>query len=139
MDDLKELRVKPVPTWCISRSHMAKAKSKLNRIRIITRQSKLLPLRRRRIRRMIVASCVNLRIIGQRSVQIMKEENPNLSRRLRTWLYPVLEMELLGTVIYLIFFHCFNLPLGGLILVQTFICVLMFRCSLLTRSPGILS
>jgi hypothetical protein len=84
-DDLKELRVKPVPTWCTTRSHMAKAKEKLSRIRITTSQSKLLPLRRRRIiRRMRVASCADLQIIGQRSVQIAKEENLNLSRRLRT-------------------------------------------------------
>jgi hypothetical protein len=83
MGDLKELRVKSVPTWCTSRSHMAKAKKKLSRIRITTRQSKLLPLRRRRIiSRMRVASCVNLLIIGQRSVQIIKEENLNQSRRL---------------------------------------------------------
>jgi hypothetical protein len=130
-DDQKELRVKPVPTWCTSRSHMAKAK--LSRIRITTSQRKLLPLRRIRIRRMRVASCVDLQIIGQRSVQIMKEENLNLRRRLRTWLYPALEMELVGMVINPIFFQCFNLPLGGLILVQTFLCVLM-----LTRSPRIL-
>jgi hypothetical protein len=69
-DDLKELRVKPVPTWCTSRSHMAKTKTKLSRIRITTSQSKLLPLRRRRR----VASCVDLLIIGQRSVQIIKEK-----------------------------------------------------------------
>jgi outer membrane biosynthesis protein TonB len=49
MDDLKELRVKLVPTWCTSRRHMAKAK--LSRIRITTSQRKLLPLRRRRRRR----------------------------------------------------------------------------------------
>jgi hypothetical protein len=71
-NDLKELRVKPVPTWCTSRSYMAKAKvkanAKLSRIRITTSQSKLLPLRRRRIRRMVVSSCVDLLIIGQRSV-----------------------------------------------------------------------
>jgi hypothetical protein len=84
MNDLKELRVKPVPTWCTGRSHIAKAKAKLNRIRITTSQSKLLPLRRRRrrIRRMRVASCADLLIIGQISVQIAKEENLNLSRRL---------------------------------------------------------
>jgi hypothetical protein len=71
-DDLKELRVKPVTTWCISRSHMAKTKTKtkLSRIRITTSQSKLLPLRRRRR----VASCADLLIIGQRSVQIVKEK-----------------------------------------------------------------
>jgi hypothetical protein len=66
-DDLKELRVKLVPTWCTGRKHMAKAKSKL---------------RRRRRRRMRVASCVDLLVIGQRSVQIAKEENLNLSRGL---------------------------------------------------------
>jgi hypothetical protein len=83
MDDLKKLRVKPVPTWCTSRSHMGKAKAKLSRIRITTSQSKLLPLRRRRrIKRMRVASCADHRIIGKRSVQITKEENLNLSRRL---------------------------------------------------------
>jgi hypothetical protein len=82
-DDLNELRVKPVPTWCTSRSHMAKAKAKLSRIRITIIQSKLLPLsRRRRIRRLRVASCADLLIIGQRSVQILKKENVNLSRRL---------------------------------------------------------
>jgi hypothetical protein len=69
MDDLKEPRVKLVQTWCTSRNYMtkAKAKAKLSRIRIITSQNKLLPLRRRRIRRMRVASCVDLLIIGQRS------------------------------------------------------------------------
>jgi hypothetical protein len=84
MNDLKELRVKPVPTWCTGRSHIAKAKAKakLNRIRITTSQSKLLPLKRRRIRRMRVASCADLLIIEQISVQIAKEENLNLSRRL---------------------------------------------------------
>jgi hypothetical protein len=60
-DDLNELRVKPVPTWCTSRSHMAKAKAKLSRIRITINQSKLLHLkRRRRIWRMRVASCADL-------------------------------------------------------------------------------
>jgi hypothetical protein len=34
MDDLKELRVKLMPTWCTGCSHMAKAKS--SRTRIIT-------------------------------------------------------------------------------------------------------
>jgi hypothetical protein len=59
------------------------AKAMLSKIRITTSQSKLLPLRRRnRIRRMRVAWCVDLLIIGQRSVQIAKEENLNLSRRL---------------------------------------------------------
>jgi hypothetical protein len=47
-DDLKELRVKPVPTWCTSSRHMIKAKAKLGRIRITTSQNKLLPLRRRK-------------------------------------------------------------------------------------------
>jgi hypothetical protein len=64
-DDLKKLRVKPVPTWCTRRSHMAKAKAKLSRIRITISQSKLLHLRRRiRRRGMRVASCVDLLIIG---------------------------------------------------------------------------
>jgi hypothetical protein len=144
MGDLKELRVKPVSTWCTSHSDMAKAEAKLSRIKTTTSQSKLLPLRRRRRRkrrrrrRRMVASCVDLLIIGHISVQTSKEENLNLSRRLRTWLYPALEVELMCTVIYPMFFKCFNLPLGGLILVQTFICVLMLRYSLLTRSPGIL-
>jgi hypothetical protein len=136
-DDLKQLRVKPAPTWCTSSRHMAKAK--LSRIRIIASQSKLLPLiRRRKIRRMMVVSCADLLIIGQRSAQTAKKENLNLSRRLQTWLYLALEVELVGMVIYLILFQCFNLPLDGLILMQTFMCVLMLRCSLLTRSPGIL-
>jgi hypothetical protein len=77
-DDLKELRVKPVPTWCTSRSHMAKANAKLSRIRITTSQNKLLPLRRI-IRRMRIDLCADLLIIGQRSVQTIKEENLNLS------------------------------------------------------------
>jgi hypothetical protein len=82
-DDLKELRVKPVPTWCTSHRHMTKIKAKLSRIRITTRQNKLLPLRRRRkIRRMRVVLCADLLIIGQRSVQTAKEENLNLSKRL---------------------------------------------------------
>jgi hypothetical protein len=83
IDDLKELRVKPAPTWCTSRRHMVKAKVKLSKIRITASQSKQLPLRRR-IRRMRVVSCAALLIIGQRSVQTTKEENINLSRRLRT-------------------------------------------------------
>jgi hypothetical protein len=62
-DDLKELRVKLVPTWCTNCSHMVKAKTKPSKIRIIISQSKLLPLRRRRIiRRMRVASCADLLI-----------------------------------------------------------------------------
>jgi hypothetical protein len=81
-----------VPTWCTSRSHITKAKAKLSRIRITISQSKLLPLRR--IRRIRVTSCADLLIIGQRSVQIAKEENLNLSRRLQTWLYSALEVEL---------------------------------------------
>jgi hypothetical protein len=83
MGDLKELRVKPVSTWCTSHSDMAKAEAKLSRIKITTSQSKLLPLRRRRRRRRrMVASCVDLLIIGHISVQTSKEENLNLSRRL---------------------------------------------------------
>jgi hypothetical protein len=117
---------------------MAKEKAKLSRIRITASQNKLLLLRRRRIRRMRVVSCADLLIIGQRSAQAAKEENLNLSRRFRTWLYPALEVELMGMVIYPMFFQCFNLPLDGLILVQTFMCVLMLRYSLLTRSTGIL-
>jgi hypothetical protein len=74
MDDLKELMVKPAPTWCTNRRHMAKTKAKLSRIRITARQSKLLPLRRRRIRRMRVVSCADLLMIGQRSAQITKEK-----------------------------------------------------------------
>jgi hypothetical protein len=63
---------------------MAKAKAKLSRIGITTRQTKLLPLRIIIIiiRRMRVASYVDLWIIEQRSVQIAKGENLNLSRRL---------------------------------------------------------
>jgi hypothetical protein len=139
MNDLKKPRVKPTPTWCTSHRHMAKARAKLSRIRITASQSKLLPLRRRKkIRRVRVVSCADLLIIGQRSAQTAKEENLNLSKRLRTWLYPALEVELVGLVIYPIFFQCFNLPLGDLILVQTFMCVLMLCYSLLTRSPMIL-
>jgi hypothetical protein len=105
MNDLKELRVKLAPTWCTSRRHMAKAKAKLSRIRITASQSKLLPLRRKRkIRRLRVVSCANLLIIGQRSAQTAKEENLNLSIRLQTWLYPALEVELVGMVIYPMFF-----------------------------------
>jgi hypothetical protein len=67
MDDIKELRVKLVPTCCTSHSHMTKTKVKLSRIRIITSQSKLLPLRRIIImRRIRVASCADLLIIGQK-------------------------------------------------------------------------
>jgi hypothetical protein len=49
MEYLRELRVKLVPTWCTSRSHMARAKA--SRTRITTSQSKILPSRRRRRRR----------------------------------------------------------------------------------------
>jgi hypothetical protein len=81
MDDLKELKAKPVPTWCTSHSHMAMTKLRRNRITIS--QNKLLPLRRRRrIRRRMAALCADLLIIGQRSVQTAKKENLNLSKRL---------------------------------------------------------
>jgi hypothetical protein len=73
MDDLKELRVKLVPTWCTSRNHMAKVRAKLSKIRIATSQSKPPRLRRRRIRRMRVDSCMYLLIIRQRSVQTAKK------------------------------------------------------------------
>jgi hypothetical protein len=103
MDDLKKLRVKLASTWCTSRIHMAKAKTKakLSIIRITASQSKLLPLRRRRIMRMRVILCADLLIIGQKNVQTAKEENLNLSKRLRTWLYPALEVKLVDMVIIL--------------------------------------
>jgi transposase InsO family protein len=75
MDDQKELRVKPVPTWCTKHSHMASAKAR--RTRIATRQSKLLPSRRRRIkRRMRVGSCAVPRIIGQKKCPNSKGRKP---------------------------------------------------------------
>jgi hypothetical protein len=52
MDDLKELSITAVPTWCTSFSHMARAKASITRI--TTSQSKILVSRRRRMR---VASC----------------------------------------------------------------------------------
>jgi hypothetical protein len=59
------------------------ARAKARRIRITTNQNKMLPSRRRRIRRrMRVASCAIPLIIGQRSPQTTKEENLSLSRRL---------------------------------------------------------
>jgi hypothetical protein len=79
MEDPKELRVKPMPIWCTSCNHMTKAKTKISRLRITINQSKLLPLR---MRRMKVASCAYLLIIRQRSAQTVKKENFNLSRRL---------------------------------------------------------
>jgi hypothetical protein len=61
-------------------------RAKTSRTRITTSQSKILPSRRKIIvRRRMVASYAILLIIGQRSAQITKEENLNLSRRLRTW------------------------------------------------------
>jgi hypothetical protein len=73
MDDLKEFRVKPVPTWCMSHSHMARAKA--SRIRITTSQSKILPSRRRiRRRRMRVALCAVPLIIGQRNAQTARKK-----------------------------------------------------------------
>jgi hypothetical protein len=78
MDDQKDLMVKSVSTLCTSRSHMARAKAR--RTRITASQSKLLPSRRKRIKRkMRVASCAVFLIIGQRSVQAAKEEILNLS------------------------------------------------------------
>jgi hypothetical protein len=88
---------------------------------------------------MRVALYADLLIIEQRSVQTAKKENLNLGRIVQTWMYLALEVEQVGTVIYPMFFQCFNLLLGGLILVQMSICVMMFCCSLLTKSPMILS
>jgi hypothetical protein len=82
IDDLKDLRVKPVSTCCISHSHMARARPRPRRTRTITSQSNLLPLRRRRLYRMRVASCAVPLIIGQRSAHTSKEEKLSLSRRL---------------------------------------------------------
>jgi hypothetical protein len=85
-DNLKELRIKPVSTWCTSDRHMTKAK--LSRIRITASQSKLLHLIIIIIiiiiiiKRMMVVLCADLQIIGQRSAQTVKKENLNLSRRL---------------------------------------------------------
>jgi hypothetical protein len=45
MDDLKELRVKPLQTWYTSRSHKARAKT--SRTRITTSQSKILPSKKK--------------------------------------------------------------------------------------------
>jgi hypothetical protein len=58
------------------------ARAKTSRTRIIISQSKILHSKRRRIRRIRVASCVIPLIIRQRSAQTAKEENLNLSRRL---------------------------------------------------------
>jgi hypothetical protein len=85
MDDLKELRIKQVPTWRTSRSHMARARS--SRIKTTTSQSHLLSSKRRRLRRMRVASCVVLLIIGQRSAHTAKKENLSLSKKLSTYKY----------------------------------------------------
>jgi hypothetical protein len=79
MYDLKEPRAKPVPTWCTSCSHMARARP--SRTRITTSQSNLLPLRRR-LWRMRVALCVVPPIIGQRSAYTTKEENISLSKKM---------------------------------------------------------
>jgi hypothetical protein len=46
-----------------------------------------------------------------------KERKPQPEQKTTNWLYPELEMELVGTVIYSMFFQSFNLSLGGLILV----------------------
>jgi hypothetical protein len=46
--------------------------------------------------------------------------------------------ELVGTIIYPLFFQCFNLLLGGLILVQMFMCILMLLYFLPFRSLRIL-
>jgi hypothetical protein len=62
------------------------ARAKAGRTRITTSQHKILPSTRRRIkRRMRIASCVVPLVIGKRSAQTAKEENLNLSKRLRTW------------------------------------------------------
>jgi hypothetical protein len=84
IDDLKDMRVKLVSTCCISHSHMARARARPRprRTRTITSQSNLLPLRRRRLYRMRVASCAVPLIIGQRSAHTSKEEKLSLSRRL---------------------------------------------------------
>jgi hypothetical protein len=73
MDDLKELRAKPVSSWCTNHCHMARAKA--NRTRIKISQSKILPSRRRIRRSMRVALCVVPLIIGQRNAQTAKKNS----------------------------------------------------------------
>jgi hypothetical protein len=58
---------------------------------------------------------------------------------MRTWLYPALKVELVGTVIYPMLFQCFNLPLGDLILVQIFMCsdATLFSSHQVTRDSSV--
>jgi hypothetical protein len=98
MDDLKQLRVKPVPTWCNSHSHMARAKA--SRTRIATSQTKVLPSRRRIRWRMRVASCAVPLSLGK-EVPKLQRRKPQLEQKTANIVTRALEMELVGMVIYI--------------------------------------
>jgi hypothetical protein len=96
-----------------------------------------LPLlsRRRSSRKVKAILCVDLLIIRQRSAHTTKEGSLDLSRRLRIR-SPWLEWKPVGIILYLQFFQYFNLLVGGLILVQMFMCVLMLPCFFLPDHSG---
>jgi hypothetical protein len=67
--DLRLLKVKAVPTWCINLNVIA-----TERARERIPSPSLLVLLRRRKRRVKATSCVVILIFGQRSVQTINEE-----------------------------------------------------------------
>jgi hypothetical protein len=120
------------PTWCKSLTAKARARER--------RPSHSLPLlsRKRNLRKVKAILCVDLPIIWQRSAHTANEGSLHLSRRLRTR-SPWVEWKPVGIILCLWFFQYFNLLVGGLILVQMFMCILMLPCFLLTRPLMIIS
>src|SRR6266508_3660231 len=89
--------------------------------------------RRRTTTRKGAALCVEILAIGLRIVQIARTS----IRNQQMLLLPVLMVEHLGMVIYLQFFQYVIFLIGGLTSGKIFMCVLIFLCSLLTRSQGL--
>jgi hypothetical protein len=67
-----------------------------------------------------------------------QEKKPAKEKKQQTWLLARPQKEHRGMVIfYLLFFQCVNPLSGGLALVLTFMCVLIFLCFLLISAKGL--
>src|SRR5207253_9463161 len=89
--------------------------------------------RKRRTTRKGVALCAEILAIGLRIVQIARTS----IRNQQMLLLPVLMVEYPGMVIYPQFFQYVIFLIDGLTPGQILMCVLIFLCSLLTRSQGL--
>jgi hypothetical protein len=135
----KELRLL-VPLWYKRRTPMCHIIIKGRTSNIIPRSPSRQPRLKRRTKE-LVALFTGVLITGQALVQtanLSKRKNQLKRRKQQTWLLVRPQKEHWGMVIfYLLFFQCVSPLSGGLTLVLTFMCVLIFLCFLLISAKGL--